>query len=232
MPRTVDVLDAARMTASSTRETAQRVSEYFGDAGPFSYGRVRSIIGVLLTGALPYEVAVEGLRRIKFDLARKCNLDVAALVVECDQFRGRKFYKLKRTLYPVDRDFLMGIRPEIVIVVDGVPNLVFLQPRKNATPWPYNIAFVRRVLEEVYQDYFEKFRLWLLDTEALEGEDRSLKLVDLQQVPHLSDREFTRRIDSLRTAWRMHLNTPRPKRQDRPGKTDDRQERFDFDPDA
>lgn len=228
MPRTVDVLDAARMTAATSRETTLRVSQYFGDAGPFSYGRVRTLTSVLLAGAMPYAIAIAGLEKIKFDLARKCNLDVAKLVASCGTFRERTFYKLKKLLYPVDRDFALGVRPETVAVVGGIPNLIFLQPRKNATPWPYSAAFMRRVLEEVYGDYFEEFRLWLIDTEALVGEDRELKLVDLQTVEPMADREFTRRIASLRKAWRLHLTEPRP-RKDRPRKRDDRQPGFEFD---
>jgi hypothetical protein len=179
---------------------------------------------------MPYAIAVAGLEKIRFDLARKCNLDVAELVAACSAFRGRTFYKLKKLLYPVDRDFALGVRPETVAVVNGIPNLIFLQPRKNATPWPYSASFMRRVLEEVYGDYFEEFRLWLIDTEALEGEERELKLVDLQMVQPMADREFTRRIASLRKAWRLHLTEPRPRR-DRPGRRDDRQSDFDFDDD-
>ena len=228
MPRTVDVLDAARMTAVTTRETTLRVSQYFGDAGPFSYGRVRSLTAVLLAGAMPYAVAVAGLQKIKFDLARRCNLEVAFLIAACGAFRGRTFYKMKKLSYSVDRDFALGVRPETIAVVDGIPNLVFVQPRKNATPWPYSAAFMRRVLEEVYSDYFDDFRLWLIDTEALEGEDRELKLVDLQSVTPMSEREFTRRIASLRKAWRLHLTEPRS-RGERPSTPDDRQDDFDFD---
>jgi hypothetical protein len=87
---------------------------------------------------------------------------------------------------------------------------------------------MRRVLEEVYSDYFDNFRLWLIDTEALQGEDRDLKLVDLQSVVPMSEREFTRRIASLRKAWRLHLTQPRS-RPGRPSKPDDRQDGFDFD---
>jgi hypothetical protein len=227
VPRTVDVLDAARMTASTSRETTLRVSKYFGDAGPFSYGRVRALTPVLLAGSMPYVIAVAGLEKVKFDLARKCNLDVARLVASCRAFQGRTFYKLKKLFYPIDRDFALGLRPEAVAVVDGVPNLIFLQPRKNATPWPYSAPFMRRVLEEVYGDYFEDFRLWLIDTEALSGDERELKLVDLQTVDAMGDREFTRRIAALRKAWRLHLSEPRA-RKDRPGKQDDRQAGFDF----
>jgi hypothetical protein len=145
-------------------------------------------------------------------------------------FRGRTFYKLKRLLYPVDRDFALGIRPETVAVVDGIPHLIFLQPRKNATPWPYSASFMRRVIEEVYSDYFEEVRFWLIDTEALASDDREMRLVNLQSVAPMSDREFTRRIASLRTAWRLHLSGPRHPR-DRPSKRDDRQPDFDFDDD-
>lgn len=228
MLRVVDVLDSARMTADTTRETSLRVSQYFGDAGPFSYGRVRNLTPVLLGGTLPYTVAVAGLEKIKFDLARKCNLDVAELVASCDTFRDCTFYKLKKYLYPVDRDFALGVRPETVAVVNGIPNLIFLQPRKNATPWKYNPAFVRRVLEAVFEDYFDNFRLWLVDTEAVNGRDRELNLVDLQTVPPMSDREFVRRVASLRIAWKMYLSGPRPSK-DKPSKPDDRQEGFDFD---
>ena len=228
MGRTVDVLDAARMTAPSSRETTLRVSKYFGDAGPLSYGKVRRLTSVLLAGTMPYAVAVAGLKKIKFDLARKCNLDVADLLASCTQFRGRTFYRLKKLLYPVDRDFALGVRPEAVAVVDGVPHLIFLQPRKTATPWAYSVGFVRRVIEEVYSDYFEESRFWLIDTEALEGEDRELRLVDLQHVPAMSEREFTRRIASLRKAWRLYLTGPRSKK-DRRDQSDDRQSGFDFD---
>lgn len=228
MARTVDLLDAARMTAPTSRETAHRVSRYFGDAGPFSYGKVRRLTSVLLEGTMPYAIAVAGLEKIEFPLARKCNLDVAELVASCDAFRGRTFYRLKRVLYSIDRDFALSIRPETVAVVDGVPNLIFVQPRKTATPWPYSIAFVRKVLDEVYADYFEEVRFWLIDTEALEGEDRELRLVDLQQVPAMTDAEFRRRIASLRAAWRLHLKEPSQKK-DRPAKKDDRQRRFDLD---
>lgn len=227
MPRTVDVLDAARMTAPTTRETTLRVSQYFGDAGPFSYGRVRSLTSILLAGAMPYQVATAGLHKIKFELARKCNLDVAILVADCKEFRGRTFYPLKKAVYPIDRDFSLSVRPETVAVVDGIPNLIFLQPRKNATPWAYNAPFMRRVLEEVYTDYFETFRIWLIDTEALEKDDRQLKLVDLQNVNPMSEREFTRWIASLRTAWRIHLIEPST-RKDRPARPDDGQPGFDF----
>lgn len=230
MPRTVDILDAARMTASTASETALRVSQYFGDAGPFSYGGVRRLTSVLLEGAMPYTVAIAGLEKIKFDLARKCNLDVAKLVATCAAFRGRTFYRLEKLLYSVDRDFALSLRPETVAVVDGIPHLIFLQPRKNATPWAYSAPFMRRVLEDVYSDYFEDFRIWLVDTEALVGEDRELNLVDLQSIPVMAEREFTRRIASLRKAWRLHLNNPRPAR-DRPDRSDDRQTGFDFEND-
>ncbi|MBB5686273.1 hypothetical protein [Sphingobium boeckii] len=228
MGRTVDVLDAARMTAATSRETAVRVSEYFGDNGPFSYGAVRKLTAVLLSGSMPYAVAVAGIEKIKFDLARKCNLDVAKLVAACTQFRGRTFYPLDKLLYPVDRDFALSVKPETVAVVDGVANLIFIQPRKNATPWAYSASFMRRVLEEIYSDYFEDFKLWLIDTEALEGQNRDLKLVDILQIPAMTDREFTRRIASLRQAWRLHLNGPR-KKKERPDQTDDRQTDFGFD---
>ena len=216
------------MTASTSRETTLRVSQYFGDAGPFSYGRVRNLTSVLLAGTMPYTVATAGLNKIKFELARKCNLDVALLVATCSAFRGCTFYKLKKLIYSVDRDFALGLRPEAVAVVNGIPNLIFLQPRKNATPWAYSPAFMRRVLEEVYADYFEEFRIWLIDTEALEGEERGLKLVDLQNIDVMPEREFTRRIASLRKAWRLHLTGPRA-RKERPGKHDDRQPDFGFD---
>jgi len=176
---------------------------------------------------MPYAIAVAGLRKIKFDLARKCNLDVAELLGSCTKFRGRTFYPLKKLLYPVDRDFALGVRPETVAVVDGIPHLIFLQPRKNATPWAYSASFMRRVLEEVYSDYFEEFRLWLVDTEALGGEDRDLRVVDLQLVPAMSEREFTRRIASLRKAWRLFLTGPRSKK-DRRDRPDDRQSDFEF----
>lgn len=221
---------AARMTASTSRETTSRVSEYFGDAGPFSYARVRSLTPVLLAGTMPYDVAVAGLEKIKFELARKCNLDVARLIASCDFFRDRTFYKLKKLVYSVDRDFALGMRPETVAVIDGIPHLIFLQARKNATPWAYSAPFMRRVLEEVYDDYFEVFRIWLIDTEALEGEDRDLKLVDLQTIAAMPEREFTRRIASLRKAWRLHLTEPRP-RKERPDKSDHRQADFGFEDD-
>ena len=230
MARTVDLLDAARMTAPTSRETAHRVSRYFGDAGPFSYSKVRRLTPVLLEGTMPYAVAIAGLEKIEFALARRCNLDVAQLIASCDAFRGRTFYRLKKVLYSIDRDFALSIRPETVAVIDGVPNLIFLQPRKTATPWPYSIAFVRKVLSEVYADYFEEARFWLIDTEALEGEDRELRLVDLQQIPAMSEADFRRRIASLRAAWRLHLKEP-SRNKDRPGKRDNRQVRFDFDDD-
>lgn len=225
MPKIVNFMDAARMTAQTSRETASRVSQYFGDAGPFSYQRVRSLTAALLAGVMPYSVIVAGLEKIGFDLAKKSNLDVAKLLNTCANFRGRTFYRLKRAIYSVDRDFALGIRPEAVFVVDGIPHLLFLQPRKNPVPWAFNPAFMRRLLEEVYGDYFDEFRIWLIDTEAGEDGERSLKLVDLQGVAAMSDREFIRRIASLRTAWRLYLSTPRQKK-DRRDKRDDSQGDF------
>jgi hypothetical protein len=227
MARIVNILDAARMTAPTTRETTLRVSQYFGDTGPFSYGRVRKLTSVLLSGAIPFEVAVAGIEKIKFDLARKCNLDVAKLVASCKKFHGCTFYSLDNLSYSVDRDFALGIRPEAVAVVNGIPNLIFLQPRKNATPWAYSVQFLRRVLDEIYRDYFDEFRIWLVDTEALDGHDRQLRLVDIQVAAPMSEREFTRRIASLRTAWRLHLSGPRPAR-DKSIRPDDREPDFDF----
>lgn len=217
------------MTAPTSSETAHRVSRYFGEAGPFSYQKVRRLTPVLLEGSLPYDVAVAGLRKIKFDLARTCNLDVAALVAACPRFRGRNFYPLSRVLYSIDRQFAVSLRPETVCAVDGVPNLIFLQPRKNATPWAYNPSFLRRILEESYiPDYFEEARFWLVDTEADDEGDRELNLVDLQSAAPMADREFLRRIASLRAAWRLYLLN-RTKEPRRPSKPDDRQEDLDFD---
>jgi hypothetical protein len=225
--RTIDVLDASRMTATSQRETSLRVSQYFGDAGPFSYQKVRQLTAVLLEGTMPYAVAVAGIEKIQFDLARRCNLDVAKLISECEKFRGRTFYKLQRLSYPVDQDFSISVRPETVAVVDGVANLIFLQPRKNATPWSYNAGFMRRIIEDIYGDYFDNFRIWLVDTEALQDGARELGVVDLQTIPVMSDREFSMRIASLRAAWRLYLREPKSKKKklDRPndGQTD-----FDF----
>jgi hypothetical protein len=172
---------------------------------------------------------VAGLRKIKFDLARTCNLDVARLVADCQSFRGRNFYPLKRVLYSIDRQFAVSLRPETVCSVDKRPNLIFLQPRKNATPWAYNASFLRRILEETYiPDYFESAGFWLVDTEADDEGDRHLNLVDLQSVAPMSDREFLRRIASLRAAWRLHLLSE-AKKPRRPSKPDDRQSDLDLD---
>ena len=153
MPRVVNFMDAARMTANTTRETAFRVSSYFGEAGPFSYGKVRALTGRLLSGDLPFHVLTAGIEKVAFELSRKCNLDVARLLYSCKAFRGRPSYQIKRISYSIDRDFALGIRPETVVVVDGVPNLIFLQPRKNPVPWAFNAPFMRRLLEEVFGDY-------------------------------------------------------------------------------
>jgi len=225
----VDALDASRMTAVTSGETALRVSQYFGDAGPFSYQKVRRLTAVLLEGSMPYEVATAGLRAISFELARKCNLDVAKLIAECEQFRAKNFYPLKRIEYPIDRQFSVSLRPETVASVEGTPNLIFLQPRKTATPWAYNVSFLRRILEETYvPDYFDSARFWLVDTEADEQGNRALNLVDLQAIAPMSDREFIRRIAALRNAWRLHL-LHQNKKPPRPTKPDDRQSGFDFD---
>lgn len=225
----VDALDASRMTASTSNETAHRVSQYFGDIGPFTYQKVRQLTPVLLEGGMPYDVATAGLRKISFDLARQCNLDVAALVSDCTEFRGKSFYPLKRVLYPIDQKFAISLRPETVCSVNRVPQLIFLQPRKTATPWSYNSAFLRRILEETYiPDYFEQAGFWLVDTEADERGIRSLNVVDLRSVAPMAEREFVRRIAALRAAWRLYLLNDVVKKPRRPGQPDDRQDDFDF----
>jgi hypothetical protein len=227
----IDALDASRMTAPTSSETAHRVKRYFGDAGPFSYQKVRRLTAPLLEGLLPYDVAVAGLRAIKFDLARKCNLEVAELVAQCDHFRGKNFYRLRRVLYPIDRKFAVSLRPETICSVGGRPNLIFLQPRKTPTPWAYNSSFLRRILEDVYiPDYFEDAQFWLVDTEGDENGERQLDLVDLQSIAPMPDREFIRRVATLRTAWRLHLKDRSPKPR-RPSHPDERQAEIDFDED-
>lgn len=224
MARTVNVMDAARMTAATASETANRVSQYFGDAGPFSYGKVRALTAPLLNGELPYRVIIAGLEAIQFDLARRCNLDVAELLWSRMEFRGCTFYPLKQIAFTVDKDFSVGIRPETVAVVDGTPHLIFVQPRKTPTPWCLDARFMKRLLEEVYADYFDEARFFLIDTEALDGA-RKCRLVNLEDVTAMDDREFTRRIASLRQAWRLHLSDPRPQK-DRKKRPDDRQSDF------
>ena len=228
MPKTVNVMDAARMTAPRSNETASRVRSYFGDAGPFSYAKVRALTAPLLAGELPFGVVTAGIEKVKFDLARKCNLDVAKLLAVRTEFHGRTFYQLKQLTYRIDKDFSVGIRPETVAVVDGVPNLIFLQARKTPTPWALNVRFMKRVLSEVYEDYFDQAKFWMVDTEAPVGGDRQCKLIDLSSEDAMVDREFRRRIASLRMAWRLHLLTP-DKKAPRPNQPDDRQRGFDLD---
>lgn len=219
-------MDAARMTAPRTAETASRVRTYFGEAGPFSYSKVKAIAASLLSGELSYRVATAGIKAIKFDIARKCNLDVAALVASRKEFRGRTFYKIKRVSYTIDKDFAVGIRPEAVAVVDGVPNLIFLQARKNPVPWALDISFMNRVLAEVYEDYFDEARFWLIDTEANSDGERQCTLVELSAADAMNDREFRRRIASLRQAWRLHLTQPAVRRAPKPAQPDNRQGEF------
>lgn len=216
-------MDAARMTASRTGETASRVRSYFGEAGPFSYSKVKAVIAPLLSGEIPYTVATAGIAATKFAIARKCNLDVAALIASRKEFRGKTFYKLKRINYTVDKDFAIGIRPETVAVVDGVPNLIFLQARKNPVPWALDISFMKRVLREIYEDYFDEARFWLIDTEADESGKRHCALIDLDKVDAMDEREFRRRIASLRQAWRLHLSAPSARQPPKPKAPDDRQ---------
>lgn len=227
MPKVVNIMDAARMTATTSLETVNRVGKYFGDAGPFSYGKVRALTRHLLAAEVPFEVLTAGIAQVKFDLARKCNLDVAKLMSERTEFRGCHFYGLNRLTYSVDKDFKIGVRPETVAVVNGVPNLIFLQPRKTPTPWPLNLRFKKRILDEVYADYFDEARYWLLDTEAPEGKERECKLVSLNEIEAMSDHEFTRRVSALRQAWRIHLggHSPKPRK---PTKDDGRQPGLDF----
>lgn len=217
------------MTAVTSGETTRRVSTYFGEGGPFSYQKVRKLVPALLAGYLPYSVITAGFAKIKLKVARDSNTQVAELAWECTSFRGRHFYPLDEVLYAVDREFAISLRPETVAVVDGIPNLIFLQPRKHPTLWAYNASFIRKVLEEAYiPDYYESARFWLVDTEADEQGDRHLNLVDLQTVQLMNDREFLRRMASLRAAWRLYLRSPKAKK-DRPLNPDDRQSGFDFD---
>lgn len=227
MQRRVNILDASRMTAATSAETTRRVSTYFGDGGPFSYQKVRRLTPALLMATLPYNTIVAGLSKIKMKVARDSNIQVAEKVWECTDFRGHHCYPLEEILYAVDREFSVSLRPETVFVVDGVPNLIFLQPRKNPTLWAYNASFIRRVLEEAYiPDYYDVARFWLLDTEARTGV-RKLTLVDLLNVEPMNDREFIRRMASLRAAWRLYLRAPKAKKE-KPIKPDGRQEGFSF----
>lgn len=211
----VDALDAARMSAITSIETANRVKEYFGDMGPFSYQKVRKVTPELLRGELSYDAVVAGIEKVSFELARKCNLDVAKLVSLRTEFRGKSFYPIKRVTYAIDQKFSISLKPETVAVVDGIPNLIFLQPRKNATPWAYDRSFLRRLMEEAFTDYFEEARFWIVDTEADADGTRQCELIDLQSIPIMSERQFIRRIASLRAAWRLYLSqdikkVPRP----------------------
>lgn len=215
--KTVDALDAARMSAITSIETANRVKEYFGDMGPFSYQKVRKVTPELLRGELSYAAIVAGIEKVRFDLARNCNLDVAKLVSQRTEFRGRNFYPIKKVIYSIDQKFSISLKPETVAVVDGIPNLIFLQPRKNATPWAYDRSFLRRLMEEAYADYFENAKFWIVDTEANADGIRQCELIDLQSIPIMSERQFIRRIASLRAAWRLYLSqdtrkAPRPKK--------------------
>lgn len=228
MVRRVNLLDASRMTAQTSGETTRRVSVYFGDGGPFSYQKVRKLTSALLAGDLSYGTIVAGLHKIKLKIARDSNLQVAEKLWECTSFRRRHSYPLEEVLYSVDREFAISLRPEVVVVVDGVPHLIFLQARKHPTLWPYNASFMRRIVEEAYvPDYYDTARFWLIDTQANEHGDRVMKLVDLQSVNAMNEREFIRRMAALRTAWRLHLRSPRPKKE-QPSKRDDRQEDFGF----
>ena len=139
--RIVDALDASRMTAQTSIETANRVGKYFGDMAPFSYQKVRRLAPILLAGALPYRLAVAGIEKTSFELARKCNLDVAKLVADCTEFRGKPFYPLTRVLYPIDQNFAVSVRPETVAVVDGVPNLIFCNHGKMQHRGPTMLGF-------------------------------------------------------------------------------------------
>lgn len=217
------------MTATTSGETARRVSEYFGDGGPFSYQKVRKLVPALLSGNLPYPIITAGLSKIKLKVARDANTQVAEIAYRCTTFRGRHFYPLDEILYAVDKEFAISLRPETVAVVDGIPNLIFLQPRKYPTLWAYNASFIRRVLEEAYiPDYYDIAAFWLVDAQADDDGNRELKLIDLRTVEPMNDREFLRRMASLRAAWRLHLRTPKPQK-DKPSRIDDRQAGFEFD---
>ena len=217
------------MTAVTSGETTRRVSAYFGDGGPFSYQKVRKLVPALLAGSLPYDVLTAGLAQIKFDIAKISNTKVAELVWKCEYFRNKHFYPLDEILYAVDREFSISLKPETVAVVNGIPNLIFLQPRKFPTLWSYDASFIRKVLEDAYlPDYYETARFWIIDTEANDKGERELNLVNLQDVEPMNDREFLRRMASLRAAWRLYLRSPSPKK-DRPTNPYDRQTGFDFD---
>lgn len=212
----------------TSRETTLRVSMYFGNGGPFSYQKVRKLTPALLAGELPYSVITAGLAKIKLKVARDSNSQVASIIWQCTTFRGKHFYPLDEILYAVDREFAISLRPETVVVVDGVPNLIFLQPRKHPTLWAYNASFVRRVLEEAYiPDYYEVARFWLVDAQANEEGNRHLNLVDLRAIEPMHDREFLRRMASLRAAWRLYLRAPKLKKDQR-NRDDGLQTNFGF----
>jgi len=225
----INALDAARMTAPTSAETASRVKQYFGDAGPFSYSAVRKLTPELLRGEISFRVLTAGIEKIEFDLARNQNMQVAELVATCSVFKGKTFYPLKQKLeYSVDKNFAISLRPETVAVVDSIPNLISLQPRKNPTPWAYNPSFLRRLVDEVYEDYFEESRHWLIDTEAQSGCARECRLIDLQSVQPMDDREFIRRMASLRNAWRLYLTFEDTSKRKRPTRRIDDHPTFDF----
>jgi hypothetical protein len=130
-------------------------------------------------------------------------------------------------MFSVDQKFAISLKPETVAVVDDIPNLIFVQCRKNPTPWAYNPSFLRTLIEDAYADYFAVARYWLIDTEADDGGERGCKLIDLQSVARMEERQFIRRIASLRNAWRLYLSSGISKRP-RSEKRDDDQPGLDF----
>ena len=137
-------------------------------------------------------------------------------------------YPIDEVIFPVDKEFQLSLKPEAVAVIDGVPCLIFLQPSKNPVPWAINERFVKAVLVRRYiPDYFDTANFILLDLQAVNGK-RQCRVVDLANVPDMSDHEFARRILGLREAWRLHLRSPQPPKLKKK-KYDDRQTDFGFD---
>jgi hypothetical protein len=194
--------EVARMSRSTVEATSQEVEKFLLGGCSWSYNTARNLVLPIYSG-LSRAAAVAACDRIKHQVARSQNTEVALLVFEKISGRTLSCYPITPRLLPFRRDLACRVNPIGLIVENRRLSFAWLQPRKAFALDDLGLAMYAAMIKNRYMkdDDFAGADVEFLDFSCdRDSKARNPRLLTFAHLPQMSEEQLTDRLSIFASA--------------------------------
>lgn len=200
----IPIHDCVRINAPDRLRAAENILDYARTRGAFNYQGCRGSVKEAFPRKLPLEVAVQGCFHKGSPIGFEHNAEAFRTVWPWIERHNARTHLLSEKFYPISADLCVPVKLDFFFVHQGVPNVVWLQPRKRFIPSSSGLQIVGHVISSVAADEFRDFEISLVSAGASpETSSRRLEVLTRSDFVPISTQELKDFFGFFADAFRL-----------------------------